>query len=345
MRSRSVVWSFVTALCVAIGVASASDAAAAPAPVSGLSVTDRTDHHIWVHFDLPADPQTVVARLTRGYTPAATPNAGYFVGVGNHIVQPGSFGAVLTADTVYTIAFWVRQGSVYSARRTVTARTLKDTTRPADLEVPWAPAPSVDPQGEAQVQLVWSAIDVEEDLAGTRIVRNTAPTTTGGTVFFVPAPHHSFVDDNPPVPADVTGPQPVVHYWLLSRDRAGNFGAHYQRLDVVVANRTLRGHVAPGTTLVTEILCCPKTDDVDTDRLVAGGYAAIALTSGDYTIHVPPGVYALCGERLGASTQTCYGQRPDGTIYTFGDAPPVSDDSTLPSLNLVTNLSLAGLDY
>ncbi len=353
MRAQRLVTRTATAIgTVAVGVATlaatvvvAPGALAAPAPVGGLTVTDLTDHHIWVHFDTPADPTTVVSRLTRGYTPAATPGAGYAVPVANHIVQPGSTGAPLTADTVYTIAFWVKQGSAYSARRTVTTRTLNDTHRPDDLEIPWAPAPSVNARGEAQVQLVWDAVDVEEDFLGTRIVRNTAPTTTGGTVFFVPAPQHTFLDVAPPMNADITGPQPVVHYWVISEDRSGNFSPHYKRLDVVVANKTLRGHVAAGQTLLTNVLCCPADGDVYIHRIYTG-YDAIALAPGDFTIHVPPGVYGLCGERLSSSAPPlCYAQHPDGTLYTYPGTSTEDGDVPLPTLNLVTNTSLSGLDF
>src|SRR6185437_9696894 len=160
-----------------VGVPAAS-AATAPPAASQLQVVHRTDHSLTIKFAVPAayyhPGAGAVVRITRGYTPAATPGAGYSVGSidSAHEAQAGP-NPPLRANLAYTFAVWIRDSGVYSKRATITTATLKDTTAPDSVSYLTSQAALAG--GQPRVVLTWQN-PCCDTLGPVRIVRNTKPT-------------------------------------------------------------------------------------------------------------------------------------------------------------------------
>lgn len=314
----------------------ASAATVRPPAVSQLKLIRHTDHSLAISFAVPAayyhPGAGVVVRITRGHTPAATPTAGYAVQapVYPHEAQAGPNPA-LGADLAYTFAVWIRDNGVYSSRQTLTARTLKDASPPDDVTGVEARATLVD--GMPRVVLSWKNPCCDE-VSTIRIVRNTEPTTTGGTVVDVPAANQAWADDNLP-DSIVNNPDPFdyttdpLYYWVLARDRAGHWSRSYASTDVVVASRTISGHVS-GTDRFVVVYCCPGP----TGEL--SGVTSKGALDGSFTVHLPPGRFTICsGDNHPAGddpTAACWVAEPDGTGHTIpwsgynDDVPTASID-------------------
>ena len=201
----------------------------------------------------------------------------------------------------YTFAIWVRANGLYSARRTITVVTRPDVV--TDLRAAASvTAPSFD-LGRAQVRLTWR--NPAGPLAAIRIVRNTSPTTAGGTVTTLPGSATSFTDTSLPASAcggSATGCSTApLHYWVVPESTDGGFADRYLRTDVVVGSRTISCTVS-GSSSGVVALCCQNLFDAE-DTLITGATADPAVDGGAFTIHVPPGVYAVCTFRRQAARE------------------------------------------
>jgi hypothetical protein len=297
-----------------VGVPAAS-AATAPPAASQLQVVHRTDHSLTIKFAVPAayyhPGAGAVVRITRGYTPAATPAAGYSVGSidSAHEAQAGP-NPPLGANLAYTFAVWIRDSGVYSKRATITTATLKDTTAPDSVSYLTSQAALAG--GQPRVVLTWQN-PCCDTLGPVRIVRNTKPTTTGGTVFNVPAASQAWVDDN--LPDSIVNNPGVfdystapLYYYVIPRDAAGHFARYYTGTKIVVASRTISGHVS-GSDRYIAVFCCP--DDILWQSVLVTSLDGLGdgVNGGAFTVHVPPGVFTICsGDNLHANdpTATCW---------------------------------------
>ena len=337
---------FVLALTALAGLAALlvpatpSSAATAPPPVSSPTVTERTAHRVTISYAVPAAYYSPggggVVRLTRGHTPAASPTAGYAVPVTGRTARTTLIPA-LTPDVAYTFAIWVKANGLYSARRTVTVVTRPDVV--ADLRATASVTPPSYDLGAAQVRLSWR--NPAGPLEAVRIIRNAAPTTTGGTVVTLSGSATSFVDTT--LPAQVCGSRSgtgcstaPVHYWVIPESTIGGFADHYVRADVVVGSRTITGTVS-GANATVVALCCQNLVDAE-DALVAGAAADSAVDNGAFTIHVPPGVYTVCTfaahpprNQVGTCWSTAGGGVTDTWWEVGGDPVPTIDVRTATS--------------
>lgn len=262
----------------------------APAPVSNLRVTRRGDHVLYVGWSVPAiaysPGASVVARLTRGYTPAPSPTSGYFVQVDSP--RPiDAWASPLTANAVYTFAVWVQDHGVYSARRTVTVTTSKDVTPPRDLGSLKAEQ-VVTGTSQPQVRLTLGYAG-DPSLAGARIVKNTRDTTTGGTVIYLHGDPTSYLDTY--VDKAVSfGTH--YYYWALPQDTAGNYARHYVGASVLVHGlREASGTLEPPANYSGFPGSVSLYDASGQD--VADAFPD--QTDGSWQVSVPPGKYTVCG--------------------------------------------------
>ncbi|WP_345508282.1 hypothetical protein [Terrabacter aeriphilus] len=321
--------------------AATASAATAPPPVSGITVTERTAHRVTISYLVPAAYYSPggggVVRVTRGHTPAASPTSGYAVPVTGRTART-TLVPSLTPNVAYTFAVWVRVGSAYSAGRTITVVTRPDVVTELRSAASVTP-PSYD-LGHAQVRLTWR--NPTGPLKAVRIVRNTAATTTGGTVTTLPGTATSFTD--PSLPASVCGGRTTgcstapVHYWVIPESTTGGFADRYVRSDVVVGSRTITGTVSQGSSGIVA-LCCQNLFDAE-NALVAHAAADPAVAAGAFTIHVPPGVYAVCtfADRPPRNqVGTCWNAAGAGSEDVWwevgGDPSPTIDVRTAPSYN------------
>lgn len=331
-------------LVLAIALASAfvglrpAAAATAPPPVSTITVTERTAYGLGIAFVVPAAyyaPNSGgVVRITRGYTPASTPSAGYAVPVvGRTAHTPES--SSLTANVVYTLAVWVRSNGLYSARRTIALITRPDTVGDLRSSVSVG-GPTYGPFG-VRVSLSWE--NPAGPLKAIRIVRNTAPTTTGGTVVTLPGSARSYVDTAlPSIVCDLSAPTGCstepVRYWVLPESSTSGFADRYLRTDAVVGSRTISGTVS-GNFRGIIAFCCPNPIDGSATG-VTGASADPAVNGGAFTVHVPPGVFSVCtGGATNGNTGKCWvvnngvgsAQPWDGTLDS-GQLDPTIDMTT-----------------
>lgn len=240
----------------------------------------------------------------------------------------------------YTFAIWARANGLYSARRTITVVTRPDVV--TDLRAAASvTAPSFD-LGRAQVRLTWR--NPAGPLAAIRIVRNTSPTTAGGTVTTLRGSATSFTDTSLPASAcggSATGCSTApLHYWVVPESTDGGFADRYLRTDVVVGSRTISGTVS-GSSSGVVALCCQNLFDAE-DTLITGATADPAVDGGAFTIHVPPGVYAVCtfADRPPANqVGTCWSTAAGGTTETWWE---VGGDPT-PTIDLRTATSYSGV--
>jgi hypothetical protein len=288
-------------------------ATAAPAPpaVSQVRVEQRTDHTLTIKFAVPAayyhPGAGVVVRLTRGRTPAASVVAGYAVTA--NAAHEAKAGPTLGAGLAYTFAIWIRDGGRYSRRVAITTTTLTDTTAP-DPVTSLESRAAITASGP-RVVLTW--VDpCCDDLSYVRIVRNTTPTTTGGTVFNVGPNAKSFVDDDLP-DSIVNNPTPFdfsddpLYYYVIARDKAGNFSRSYVRTSVVVGSRTIEGQVS-GSDRYVAVYCCPG-ETGELSLVTAQGGLGEDVDGGAFSVRVPPGVFTICeGDNLHANdpSATCW---------------------------------------
>ncbi|MER7073368.1 hypothetical protein [Terrabacter sp. NPDC000476] len=342
LRTRLlVVLAALATLATAVLPATSATAATAPPPVSGITVTERTAHRVTISYLVPAAYYSPggggVVRVTRGYTPAASPTSGYAVPVTGRTART-TLVPSLTPNVAYTFAVWVRVGRTYSARRTITVVTRPDVVTGLQSAASVTP-PSYD-LGHAQVRLTWR--NPAGPLKAVRIVRNTAATTTGGTVTTLPGTATSFTD--PSLPASVCGGRTTgcstapVHYWVIPESTTGGFADRYVRSDVVVGSRTITGTVSRGSSGVVA-LCCNNLFDAE-GVLVAQAAADPAVAGGAFTMHVPPGVYAVCTfadrppqNQVGTCWSTAAGGSTEVWWEVGGDPTPTVDVRTAPSYN------------
>lgn len=331
---------------------SAASAATAPPAASQLKVVQRTDHSLTIKFAVPAayyhPGAGVVVRITRGYTPAPTPTTGY--GVTNiyttHEAQAGP-NSPLGANLAYTFAVWIRDSGLYSKRATITATTLKDTTGPDPVSYVSSQAGLAG--GRPRVVLTWDNPCCDQ-LSYVRIVRNTKATTTGGTVFNVPASSQAWVDDNLPN-AIVNNPEPgdfstaPLYYYLIPVDASGNVAARYVGTKIVVASRTISGHVS-GADRYVYVYCCPGETGESVGVTGQGGLGD-SVNGGAFTIHVPPGVFTICsGDNLTANDPTgaCWiatGPASGHTTPWFG----YDEDVAAPTIDLTSATSYTVVQF
>jgi hypothetical protein len=341
-------WRVVLAALVALATAvlpaasaTASAAATAPPPVSGITVTERTAHRVTITYLVPAAYYSPggggVVRLTRGYTPAASPTSGYAVPVTGRTART-TLDPSLTPNVAYTFAVWVRVGNAYSARRTITVITRPDVV--TELKSAASVTPGSFDLAHTQVRLTWR--NPAGPLKAIRIVRNTAATTTGGTVTTLPGTATSFTD--PSLPDSVCGGRTTgcstapVYYWVILESTIGGFADRYVRSDVVVGSRTITGTVSRGSSGVVA-LCCQNFGDGE-NLLVAHAAADPAVSGGAFTMHVPPGVYAVCTfadnppqNQFGTCWSTAGGGSTEVWWEVGGDPTPTVDVRTAPSYN------------
>ena len=275
-----------------------------PPPVSNIRVTLRTDHRLAVTWDVPAvyySPGVVgVARLTRGATPAATPTSGYFMAVHGRSAETPSCSPLLTPDTTYTVAVWVNDHGAYSARRSLTVRTLKDTTAP-DVFAVQSRTSAIGEDGDPEVKLIWEREC--DDYAGVRIVRNTRPTLTGGTVLFAAGNVHAYLDHDIPG-TSATSPNQTLYYYLIALDKAGHFAAHYTATSVVFGDRTITGTVSGTQDRYVSITTGLAGDGSPLYRQAV----LVKPSTGNraFTFRVPAGRYQVCAENQDGSQSSCY---------------------------------------
>ena len=210
----------VAVATIAGALVAAPAQAAAPPGVTHLAATTY-DHTIALSWYNPAAAYapgaSLVVRLTRGRTPAATPSAGYAVAV-----TGGRYATArtLTADVPYTFAVWVRDGTGrYSPRRTLTASTRRDVTAPGAVSATAALGHLV---GRTPTVTVSWTNPGAADLDGVRVVRNTAATPTGGAVLATSAKGTSFVDNRMPTQDS----SQRYWYYLAARDTTGHFSPY-----------------------------------------------------------------------------------------------------------------------
>lgn len=196
--------------------------AVAPPAVSHLAAT-RYDHSLTLSWYNPAAAYqpgaSVVVRFAVGRTAPATPGSAYAA-----TVSGGRFATIrsLRADSSYTFAVWVRNGSgQYSPRRVLTTTTRPDVTAPGSVLDTGAHGRRLG--GRASVALTWTRPEVP-DLAGVRVVRSASPTPTGGTVLATAAGGTSFTDSTLVPGISDLG----VEYWyyLAARDTSGHFSPY-----------------------------------------------------------------------------------------------------------------------
>lgn len=223
----------VAGLVGALGAAPA-DAAARPGRVTKVHVVERAFNTITIKFAVPAayyhQGAAVIVRVTKGRQAAARPAKGMAVRTSaDHEATPT---AGLKQDTPYTFALWVRDRGRLSHRVVFHARTAAYHEPPADIGNV-ADETSLDPT--PQVRLTW-VVGAGDELASIRIVRNTEPTTTGGTVFTLPGSARSFTDTTPPAPVTTEpseGSPSSLYYWLIAKNTAGVYSRLYTRHQVM----------------------------------------------------------------------------------------------------------------
>jgi hypothetical protein len=317
-------------------------AATAPPPVSSIRVTLRTDHRLGITWDVPAVYYSPgvhgVVRITRGYTPAASPNAGYGVSVWNRTAETPQCFPLLTPDVVYTFAVWVNDNGTYSARRSLSVRTLKDTTPAMSFSVQsWRPAIADD--GDPEVSLMWEREC--EDYAGFRIVRNTHRTLTGATTTWVSGNIHAFLDHGIP-DLDASTPDQRVYYWIIGRDRAGNWGEHYATAVVVWGTQTVSGHVSGSVKKAVYIACCANWFD-GAPQWFDAVLVDPAVDGGAFTLRVPPGRYGVCAETQSGTGGECW-VRSNGS-YTAGGWDGSLETFPSSEIDLVNASSFSGVQF
>jgi hypothetical protein len=253
----------------------------------------------------------------------------------------------LGANLAYTFAVWIRDNSLYSKRATITTTTLTDTTAPDPVS--YVTSQAMLSGGNPRVVLTWQnpCCDTLGDL---RIVRNTKPTTTGGTVFNVPTSSQAWVDDN--LPDSIVNNPGVfdystapLYYYLISRDAAGHFASRYVGTTIVVASRTISGHVS-GANRFVFAYCCPGESGQPIGVTGQGGLGD-SVNGGAFIIHLPPGVFTICsGDNLHANdpTGTCWiatGPASGHTIPWFG----YDEDVATPTIDLTSATSYTAVQF
>jgi len=250
-----------------------------PPPVSSIAVTARYDHTLTIGWAVPAAVYTpgasVVVRLTRGVTPAASPTTAYAVPV----TFPRSATArPLTSSAAYTFAVWVRDGAGhYSARRTITTSTLEDVTAPRLTSFGGSGHLSAD-TSRITVAASWTTNDVEAVRA--RIVRSATPSLTGGVLVTSAAPPGAFTDT---VPHEGTW-----YYFLRLTDASGVSSPWlYRRLETW-------GHRIRGS-LGTSSYVDGFLSVYDSSGNQAGTVSSLANDGPDsYAMEVPAGRFTVC---------------------------------------------------
>jgi hypothetical protein len=345
-----------TILVVALALVAAglgfapADAAARPPRVSKVQVVERTFNALTIRFAVPAayyhPGAGVVVRLTQGRKPAARPGKG--VAVPANARHEASPTIALKQGTLYTFALWVRDNGRFSKRVVIRARTTTYHEPPGEIGTVGAQA-TVDPT--PRVHLTWVA-SATDDLASIRIVRNTVPTTTGGTVFTLPGSARSWTDTKLPTAIDHPGATPrfssaPLYYWLIAKDKAGYFSRLYTRKEVVVGSRTLSGHVA-GTDRFVAVYCCPAGSTNQPTLVTTLGGLSAGVDGGAFSVAVPPGTYAVCegaNHPTGIdTTAACWVADSPTTGHTVPWGGTDEDVST-PSVDLRTATSYAGISF
>lgn len=215
---------------------SVAAAAATVPPVSNLRAYAQYDHTLRAQWQLPAAAYApgakVIARYTRGRTPAPTPDTGY----ATTWVRYASIAQArpLLASTTYTFAVWVRDPSGHlSARRSLTLDTRPDTTPPQPVSAAGA-APGL-AQGSLTptVALRWKP-GGDVDIASYRVLR-TSSDWAHATVLAPTWPGSTYLDTSGSLRRDTT-----YRYYLAARDTQGRLGA-YTRLEVTTNARRFGG--------------------------------------------------------------------------------------------------------
>lgn len=251
----------------------------APPPVSSLAVTARYDHTLIIGWAVPAavyaPGASVVVRLTRGATPAASPSTGYAAPV---TFPKSATARPLTSDATYTFAVWVLDGAgQYSARRTITTSTLKDVTPPRLTSFGGSGHLS-DDAGRITVAAAWTTNDVEAVRA--RIVRSATPDMTGGVLVASAAAPGAFTD---------TVPHEGTWYYFLRLTDASGVSSPWLYRPVVALGHRVRGHVESDTYFDTFLMV------LDASRTPARLSSPVALDGpGSYTIDLSAGRYTVC---------------------------------------------------
>lgn len=291
-----------------------------PPPVSNLRVYARYDHTLRLSWSVPAAAYhpdgTVVVRMTRGYTPAASPTAGYAVPFLRYATAAQA--RPLTAGVAYTFAVWVRDGTAYSARRTVTASTRMDVTPPGDL-ASVSNGVTITGAATASARLTFAYRGSDPDIAGVRVVRNTVRTTTGGTVLFVPGQAQTFTD--PMMLARNTR----YYYWALPRDTSGHYAQHYVATTVDTTFRRISGHYTHNDLAPMDP---PFVLATTGEPAESGGNSASGAPDYTWYEYVRPGRYTVCQNADNAPDQHfffvsgCW--TPQGIADYESEVPPAA---------------------
>lgn len=251
----------------------------APPPVSSLVVSARYDHTLVIGWAVPAavyaPGASVVVRLTRGATPAASPSTGYAVPV----TFPKSARArPLTSSATYTFAVWVRDGAGhYSARRTITTSTLKDVTAPRLTSFGGSGHLTAD-AGRITVTASWTTNDVEAVRA--RIVRSATRSLTGGVLVASAAGPGVFTD---------TVPHEGTWYYFLRLTDASGVSSPWLYRPLEALGHRVRGHVLSDPYLETYLSV------LDVSGNQAGSSSSLALDGpGSYATDLSAGRYTVC---------------------------------------------------
>lgn len=296
----------MVSVALVVGLVAAPTASAAgPPAVSHLRAVAVKDHSLEITYDVPATYYAsgtgLVARITRGYTPAASPTTGYpasdYYYQKRVLSDPHGF---LTADTVYTFAIWLHTGGGYSPRATISLRTTIDTTPPASPDAMTA-APRLDGLGRARVLLTWPT-PTDDDIVQAAISVNTRNTPVGAPTYYTTGTA-AWIDDNLPAivfrnSRDGTSgyTRAPVYYFVKLRDRAGHWSRSTTPAYTAVGTRTVRGHAAHAGTRIS-VTCCPSPIDGSTPSV-----ASVVEPAGDFELYLPPNVYDVSG----GTTATSY---------------------------------------
>jgi hypothetical protein len=102
-----------------------------------------------------------------------------------------------------------------------------------------------------------------------------------------------------------------LYYFVIARDKAGNFSRTYAKTSVVVGSRTISGHVS-GSNRFVAVYCCPG-DTGELSLVTTKGGLGENVNGGAFTVRVPPGVFTICeGDNTTSNdpTATCWTDDP-----------------------------------
>jgi hypothetical protein len=313
-----------------------------------VHLVKRGDHTLTIKFAVPAAyyhrGAGVVVRLTRGKKPAARPSAGYAVAV--YPDHEAYAHPTLAANVPYTFAIWIHDGGKYSKRVVFRTRTAKDTT-PPDTVTGLRSAAGISGDGTPRVILDWTNPCCDE-IASTRIVRNTKPTTTGGTVFNVPAGARSWVDEGfGQRTADGYSSSPL-YYFVIPRDKAGHFARFYTSTSVVVGSRTISGSVSREDRYVEVFSCCNIQGG--SEGLVTKEHLSGSVNGGAFSFTLPPGRYTVCESAESSDgtdpTDSCWIPDTGGGGHTVTWRHEFEEDYPPgPNIDLTSQTSYSGIAF